>query len=108
MKIIENSILPFKGYKRITMLCFIFTRDKSRVTDTDIRHESIHWEQEKELLIVGFYLWYAFEFIIRLALTWNWHCAYRSVSFEQEAYDWEHAKAYPYVRIRFAWLHYLG
>lgn len=108
MKIIENKFIPFKGYKCITLLCFIFTRDKSRVTEKDIQHETIHWEQEKEMLILGFYLWYIIEFLIRFLLSWNWHYSYKSISFEQEAYEWEGTKIYLSTRKHYNWLNYMG
>ena len=68
MKIIENNILPPKGYKAITLLNMIFVRKGTELNEVDINHEAIHWEQEKELLIVGFYLLYVIEFIVRLMM----------------------------------------
>ena len=39
MKIIENNILPPRGYKAITILNMIFVRHGVKLSDTDIRHE---------------------------------------------------------------------
>ncbi len=47
MKIIENNILPPKGFKAITFLNIIFVRKGCVMSDADINHENIHWEQEK-------------------------------------------------------------
>jgi hypothetical protein len=51
-----------------------------------INHEKIHRAQQLELLIVGAYLWYLVELIYYIAKYKEWHKAYRSVSFEKEAY----------------------
>lgn len=107
MKIIENNILPPRGYKAITILNMIFVRHGVKLSDTDIRHESIHWAQEKELLIVGFYLLYVLEFLVRLLLMRNWHKAYRSISFEQEAYDKQYNMSYLAERKHYRWTKYL-
>ncbi len=107
MKIIENNILPPKGFKAITFLNIIFVRKGCVMSDADINHENIHWEQEKELLIVGFYLLYALEFFIRLLIVRNWHKAYRSISFEREAYANQGAWFYLDVRKHYSWIHFL-
>lgn len=108
MKIIENNILPPRGYKAITILNMIFVRKGVRLSDTDIRHESIHFEQEKELAFVGFYLLYVLEFFIRLLIVRNWHKAYRSISFEREAYANQGAWFYLEVRKHYSWIHFLN
>ena len=107
MKIIENNILPPKGYKAITLLNCIFVRKGVKLTDTDLRHETIHWEQEKELLIVGFYLLYIAEFLLALLCLRNWHKAYRSITFEREAYDYQDAWFYLEARKHYAWTRYI-
>ena len=56
MRIIHSNILPPKGYKAITILNVIFVRKGCDMTMEDVNHENIHWEQEKELAFVGFYL----------------------------------------------------
>ena len=38
------------------------------------------------MLIIAFYLVYAFEFLVRLIQYKKWHIAYRNISFEREAY----------------------
>ena len=107
MKIIENNILPPRGYKAITILNMIFVRHGVKLSDTDIRHESIHFEQEKELGFVGFYLLYVMEFLIRLIVLRNWRKAYRSISFEREAYANQDAWFYLGVRKHYSWIHFL-
>ena len=75
MKIIYNKIIPFKGYKAITIWPFIFSR--SELSEIDINHEKIHGRQQLELLIVFFFIIYLIEWIFK---------KYRNISFEKEAY----------------------
>lgn len=76
MKIIYNNIIPFKGYKAITIWPFIFAR--KQLNDIDINHEKIHGRQQLELLIILFYIIYLIEWFIK---------GYRNISFEREAYS---------------------
>ncbi len=104
MKIIQNKIIPFKGYLAIMLFGFLFTRDKSRIKEPTIRHESIHARQMWELLVIGFYLWYFIEWIIRLFRSMD---AYRNISFEREAYANERNPEYLKSRKMFSFLKYL-
>lgn len=120
MKIIINSIIPPKGYKAVTILNMVFVRRGCTMTAKDLRHEEIHWEQEKELLIVGFYLLYVLMFAATFLFclftghrvrgshgTFGlWHSAYRMNPFEQEAYWNEDDEEYLKNRVRFAWGNY--
>ena len=76
MKIIHSHIIPFKGFSAITIWPFIFTREE--MNKTILNHENIHGAQQKELLLIGFYLVYLIEWIFK---------GYRKVSFEVEAYQ---------------------
>ena len=121
MKIIENNLLPPKGYKAITLLNMIFVRKGTELNPVDVNHESIHWEQEKELLIVGFYILYVLFFLIRLvqyAITGYrlelygfhelglWKTAYRCIPFEDEAYCNQSFGGYIKSRSHYAWIKY--
>lgn len=106
MKIIYNNIIPPKGYKAITLFNVIFVRKGKTMSKYDLNHEAIHWEQEKELWIIGFYIAYVFEFLYRLCQVRRWHGAYRSISFEQECYFNERNLDYITTRKRFAWRDY--
>lgn len=93
--IINNKYLPFKGFAAMAVYPFIFTRKGAKITETTIRHEKIHFAQQKELLLIGFYLLYLI-FWIRYG--------YRNSPFEREAYDCEQYSMYLEVRKPFAWL----
>ena len=64
----------------------IFVRNDVRVTTNVLRHESIHLRQQKEMLVVFFFLWYIIEWLIRLIQYHNAMTAYKNISFEREAY----------------------
>ena len=97
MKIIKNSIIPFKGYKAINLFGILFVRKEYELSKVDLNHEAIHTKQMKELLFVFFYIIYFLEWIVRLFINTN---AYRSISFEKEAY--KHQNNFEYHRKHFA------
>jgi hypothetical protein len=59
------------------------------------------------MLLLPFYLWYGVEYIIRLAITHDTKRAYRTISFEQEAYANECDEQYLQHRRLYAWLKYV-
>lgn len=87
---------------------FILVRDKRFCTDDVlIRHEKIHLRQQLELLIIIFYIWYVLEFFVRWVKYRSRVKAYRTISFEQEAYTHERNPQYLDERDFFAFLKYL-
>ena len=130
MIIIRNNLIPFPGYKAITLWPFIFVRKKAWYSNDIDRHERIHGRQQLEMLLVGmvlaavlaavgcgwwslltlpvFYIWYGVEYLVRLCITRSRSRAYRSVSFEQEAYANERDQDYFYHRKWYAWLRYVS
>lgn len=88
MKIVYNSLIPFKGFIAINMFGVLFVRNeyKEKITPTVINHEQIHTAQMKELLYVFFYIIYIFEYIVNLFRYMTPDEAYRNISFEREAY----------------------
>lgn len=104
MRLIYNRFIPFKGFKAINLFGVTFVREGRIFTSVDYTHESIHTEQMKELLYIGFYLWYAIEWFVRLFGRGN---AYRNICFEREAYDNQQKPYYTSIRNHFAFLRYL-
>ena len=86
MKIIRNNFIPFKGYLAINLFGILFCRKTAVIDDVTINHESIHSRQMLEMLYIPYYIWYGLEYLIRLLILRNHKKAYRSISFEQEAY----------------------
>ena len=105
IKVIQNNIIPFKGFSALTIWPIIFCRRE--LHDMDITHETIHCEQQLEMLILPFFLWYVVEWLIRLILYRNFYEAYRNISFEQEAYLNQNQMWYPEERSHFTWIKYL-
>lgn len=78
-----NLILP----KSVIGICLapfgIYLRESALNNQHTIDHETTHWKQQMEMLIIFFYLWYVAEWFIKL-LTWGEY-AYWNLSFEREA-----------------------
>ncbi len=104
MKIIHNRIIPFKKYDAINLFGILFCRKGVTVTADLILHERIHTRQMWELLVVGFYLWYIAEWLIRLPMKGR---AYSNISMEREAYDNMDDPNYLLHRKPYAWVRYL-
>ena len=98
MKVIYNRFIPFKGFKAMSMWPVILVRIGSRFSSVDLRHERIHFKQQKELFVLPFYVLYL------LFTVWY---GYRGNPFEREAYDNERDAIYLHRRQRFAWIKYL-
>jgi hypothetical protein len=86
MKTIVNRFIPFKGFKAINLFGVIFIRKGEKMKPYDYNHEAIHTAQMEELFYLSFYLFYVAEFLYHLVRKRNWMKAYRSISFEREAF----------------------
>ena len=106
MKIVENKIIPLKGWGAVNLFGVLFVRKGVKVTDTMIRHEEIHTMQMRETAYVGFYLWYAIEGLCKCLA--HGKKGYYRIGFEQEAYLNEHIRKYKNVRTPFEWLKYVN
>lgn len=117
MIIIKNKIIPFGSFVAMTIGPFIFTK-KDYLSPTVINHESIHWEQYKELLILFFiplyclmYLWELLRCLFNPARGTHadgrhrsiWKRAYYCIALEREAYANECDEDYIENRKPYAW-----
>lgn len=104
MKVVRNRILPIgKRYLAINLFGVVFA--KGELDAVDLNHESIHTAQMRELLYIPFYLLYFIEWLVRLVRhRGDLFAAYRSISFEREAYAHQRDLRYLSSRPRFAWL----
>ncbi|MDQ0478124.1 hypothetical protein QF004_002665 [Chryseobacterium sp. MDT2-18] len=90
MIVICQRLLKNTKISGITLFPFIILRKPEYRHDPIlINHEKIHLRQQLELLIIFFYLWYVMEYYYRLFKLKNRDLAYRSISFEREAYAME-------------------
>ena len=108
MKIKYSKIIPFKGFYAINLFGTLFIREEYKeqpISETTLNHESIHTEQMKELGYIFFYIWYVIEWFIKLFTTKN---AYKSISFEREAYGNERNLLYLEKRKKYAWFKYMS
>lgn len=89
MKVIHNRLLPpGRNYSAINLFGVLFVKNGTAVTPLLLNHEAIHTAQMRELWYLPFYLLYIMEWLWRLAeCRGNSYKAYRSISFEREAYS---------------------
>ena len=115
---VYNRIIPFQGYKMMTIWPFLFIKKGAKVKDVDVNHECIHLRQQTELLVILFYILYILFFfweMVRCAFDKEraqvnegkprniYKRAYRSVLFEREAYWYEDDLGYLKHRKLWAW-----
>ena len=107
---IYTKHFPVKGFTALTIWPFVFIRKDctDRYGVTIERHENIHAEQQKELLVVPFFILYIVEFLIKLFFCkFNLDLAYCSVCFEQEAFDMQYNEKYLETRKHYSWSKYI-
>ena len=107
--IIKNSRIPkmlswFINIRAITLFPFIIIKDEG--DDRLLNHELIHISQQKETLVLGFYMLYLWDFIVGVLKFKNTRDAYYSIRFEREAYGNDHDENYLQLREKFAWRRY--
>ncbi|MBN3859543.1 bile acid:sodium symporter family protein [Neisseriaceae bacterium PsAf] len=83
--IVSRKITP-KNFTGITLYPFIFCSHENYLSDTLINHEQIHIAQQRELLLIGFYLIYVIHYLINLIIYRDKQKAYANIVFEREAY----------------------
>ncbi len=104
MLVVRNRLLPFRGFTAMNLFGMLLCRRDVALTPELIRHERIHTAQMMEMLVVGFYLWYVAEWLVRLLLPGR---AYEAIAFEREAYDHMDEPDYLKRRRHYAWMRYL-
>lgn len=108
---IENSKVPVWLSKlapieigAISFGLWVWSRNEM---DEDLRrHETIHYQQQLELLFIGQWILYGLYYLIGLVKYKDGETAYRESPFEKEAYENEHIKGYLASRPRYNWINY--
>ena len=97
------------GYLAITLfpLGIFYRSEEVRDDQTTRNHELTHWEQQKEMLCLTFYLWYLVEYLIKLIRFMNHQKAYRGIGFEREAKKYERDSEYLSKRKPFHWIRFV-
>ena len=88
----------------ITLFPFIILSEE--VDEYTMTHELIHFEQQKELFVVGFYALYVYDFVKGMIKYKNKDLAYFLIRFEQEAYNYQNDLGYIMDREKNAWKEY--
>lgn len=94
---VKNKIIPFGKFKVMAIYPFVFYKG-DELRQKTINHESIHFKQQKECLIIPFYILYFIFWLIY---------GYRNIPFEREAINNDHKSTYLVVRKRFEWIKYI-
>ena len=111
-RVINNSLVPVWlsllapiNIWAITLGYWIFC--KGELSEQMKRHETIHFQQQLELLLVGQWLLYLVFWLVGLVRYRNGAKAYKENPFEREAYSNEADVYYLFSRKRFAWVQYI-
>ena len=108
--VIENSRIPqalswFINIWAITLYPFIIC--KGKLNQRTRTHEIIHLHQQRELLLIGFYLLYVGFWVWNLVKHQSFQAAYEEIPFEKEAYANDEDPTYPLNRKHYSWRKYL-
>lgn len=108
---IENSKVPAILSKiapiNIWAISFgIWVWCKGTLSETTKRHETIHFQQQIELLFVFQWILYGLYYVKNYIIYKDGPTAYRESPFEREAYQNEDDEDYLKTRERYAWLKY--
>ncbi len=107
MIFVSKRIVP-KGFVGVTLYPFIFLKRKDLKYNAElVNHEKIHLEQQRELLVIFFFLFYFIEWFIKVLVYRDRFKAYKNLSFEREAYLNENNLYYIEKRKFWAFLNYL-
>jgi len=96
------TLAPFGIY--IKEKYFPYEQTRPSVWKRLVNHETIHWKQQLEMLIIFFYLWYLIEWFLKLILPPYKESAYYALSFEREAHDNDDNLDYLATRRHYAWI----
>ena len=88
----------------ITLWPFIISREE--MSEDVLNHESIHIAQQKELLVLFFYLLYGWDYFMGLIKYKDKEKAYYRIRFEQEAYENMYNQNYLTERKLYSWRKY--
>lgn len=92
---------PRRRFYAINLCGLVFANRP--LSATELNHERIHTAQQRELLYVGFFVWYVAEWLWLRLSGRSAMSAYRAVRFEQEAYRHEADPTYLARRRHYAY-----
>ena len=87
MFVVVNKFILAKQFDGVVLWPFVIVKRKELMHNpVFMNHERIHLRQQLELLVVFFFIWYFFEYFIRLIKYRDSYKAYNKICFEREAY----------------------
>ena len=99
----------YRNYVGLSLWPFIILKEKNLRKDAVlINHEKIHLQQQKELLVIPFYILYVLEWFFRYIWYLNGYRAYQNLSFEREAFAHEKNLEYLQNRRPFSFIRYFN
>lgn len=101
-----NLIAKNKAANGLMLFPFVILRKNLKDTKLGIkklRHETIHFKQALELLVIFFYLLYGFFWVKNKLNSMSNYEAYRQIPFEIEAFMFENNKDYFKIRPLYTW-----
>ena len=103
--VILSTFAPIE-ISAITLFCFVYSRGE--LSAETKRHETIHFQQYLETLVLGFLLIYLYDYLYAALIKRKGFTrdAYLAIRFEQEAWAKDKDVNYLKTRRRFAWLTY--
>ena len=102
--VILSKVAPIEIWA-ISLFIFVWCREEA--SDITRRHETIHFQQQLELLFVFQWILYLGLYVLGLFLQkGNRDEAYRMNPFEREAYENQYDKDYLATRPRYSWIKY--
>jgi hypothetical protein len=108
MFVVVNKYILAKGFDGIVLWPFLFVKRKELKEDpVFMNHERIHVKQQKELLVIFFFVWYVVEYFVRLIRYKDTYKAYSKICFEREAYAHEDDPEYMETRTFWSFLKFL-
>lgn len=90
----------------ITLYPFVLISPRVPLRKSLVVHERIHLKQQQEMLVLPFYLLYLVEYLLGLVKGKSHYQAYRSISFEREAFQHQHYSSYLRKRKTWSWFRY--
>ena len=95
MIIVCQRLLKNTKISGITLFPFIILKKlEYKQNQILLNHEKIHLRQQVELLVIFFYLWYVIEYYYLYFKLKDSFLAYKSISFEREAFAMENDMNY--------------
>lgn len=91
----------------LSVFPFVVLREYHRNTERGtiiLNHETIHFRQTVETLVVGFYVVYVVNYLINLLIYRHPILAYKNLLFEREAYSNQTDLTYCDTRRWFSWI----